>query len=83
MTPAALHRQAEPRAVSERFLWMASNTVLAGMFPLALAIGIDAYVVSSVVLQNDTLAAVVGIALVAVFGFLWLVLPRREHRRHG
>src|SRR6185436_11169962 len=53
MTPAALHRQAEPCEVSERFVWMASNMVLAGMFPLALAVGIDAYVVASVVLDKD------------------------------
>jgi len=83
MTPAALHRQAEPREVSERFLWMASNMVLAGMFPLALAVGLDAYVVASVVLENNALAAVLAIALVAVFAFLWLVLPRREHHRQG
>jgi len=58
MTPAALHRQAEPTSVSERFLWIASN----------------------VVLHNDGAAAALAIALVAVFFFLWLVLPRRERR---
>src|SRR5437763_13722856 len=83
MTPAALHRQAEPKEVSERFLWLASNMVLAGMFPLALAVGLDAYIVASVVLKNDALAAVLAIALVVVFAVLWLVLPRREHHRHG
>ena len=83
MTPAALHRQAEPQAVSERFLWMASNMMLAGMFPLALAFGLDAYIVASVVLKNDALAAFLAIALVVVFAVLWIVLPRREHRRHG
>src|SRR5205814_5379235 len=30
MTPAALHRQTEPKEVSERFVWIASNMVLAG-----------------------------------------------------
>jgi len=75
MTPAALHRQAEPKEVSERFLWMASDMVLAGMFPLALAVGLDAYIVASVVLKNDALAAVLAIARVVVFAFLWLVLP--------
>jgi hypothetical protein len=30
MTPAALHRMAEPKKVSERFLWLASNMILAG-----------------------------------------------------
>jgi predicted lysophospholipase L1 biosynthesis ABC-type transport system permease subunit len=82
MSPAALHRQAEPKEVSERFLWMASNMVLAGMFPLALAVGLDAYIVASIVLKNDALAAILAVALVGVFLFLWLVLPRYEHRRH-
>jgi hypothetical protein len=83
MTPAALHRQAEPTEVSERFVWMASNMVLAGMFPLALGIGIDAYVVASAVLENDGLAVLLAVALLAVFAALWLVLPRRESSRHG
>ena len=82
MTPAALHRQAEPKAVSDRFLWLASNMVLAGMFPLALAVGLDAYVVASVVLHNDAIAAILAVGLVVIFAVLWLVLPRREHRRY-
>ena len=80
MTPAALHRQAEPTSVSERFLWMASNMVLAGMFPLALAVGLDAYVVASIVLDKDWVAALLAVVLMAVFAVLWLVLPRRERR---
>jgi len=67
MTPAALHRQAEPKEVSERFLWLASNMVLAGMVPLAVAVGLDSYVVASIVLMM-------------VFAVLWFVLPRRERR---
>jgi len=80
MTPAALHRQAEPTSVSERFLWLASNVVLASMLPLALAVGLDAYVVASIVLHNDAMAALLAVALVTVFIFLWLVLPRHERR---
>lgn len=80
MTPAALHRQAQPTSVSERFLWLASNVVLVGMFPLALAVGLDAYVVASIVLHNDAFAAVLAVMLLAVFIFLWLVLPRHERR---
>src|SRR2546421_3694671 len=83
MTPAALHRQAEPKEVSERFLWLASNMVLAGMVPLAVAVGLDSYVVASIVLESEALAIVLGVALMAVFAWLWLVLPRREHRRHA
>ena len=80
MTPAAIHRIAEPMSVSERFLWMASNMVLAGMFPLALAVGLDAYVVASIVLDKELVAALLAVVLMAVFTVLWLVLPRRERR---
>ena len=83
MTPAALHRQAEPKEVSERFLWLASNMVLAGMVPLAVAVGLDSYVVASIVLDSEALAIVLGVVLMAVFAWLWLLLPRREHRKHA
>ena len=82
MTPAALHRQAEPQEVSERFVWLASNMVLASLFPLAIAVGLDAYVVSSLILKNDALATVVALALLLVFAALWLFVPWRESRRH-
>src|SRR3954469_3730881 len=36
MTPAAIHRQTQQRAVSERFVWLSSKLVLLGMLPLAL-----------------------------------------------
>jgi len=83
MTPAALHRMAEPRQVSERFVWLGSKLVLAGMFPLAIAVGLDAYIVASVVTHNDVIAALIAACLVAVFALLWLVVPRREARKHA
>ena len=83
MTPAALHRQAERHEVSERFIWIGSNLVLAGMVPLALAIGLDAYIVSSLIIRNDTVAVVIAAAVVGVFAALWFFLPRREARKHA
>jgi hypothetical protein len=82
MSPAALHRLAEPKQVSERFLWLASNLILAGMVPLAVAIGLDSYVVASIVLGRELPAVVVGVVLMVVFAWLWLLLPVRELRRH-
>jgi hypothetical protein len=83
MTPAALHRQAERNEVSERFIWLGSNLVLAGMVPLALAIGLDAYIVASLITKNDALAILIAAAVVTVFAALWFFLPRREARKHG
>ena len=59
MTPAAVHRIAEPESVSERFLWMASNLLLAGMVTLAVAVALELYVVSTAL----TSSAGVGVAL--------------------
>jgi hypothetical protein len=78
MTPAALQRQTEPREVSERFVWLASNLVLAAMYPLAVAVALDVYVVAGVVTKSDTTGAVIAVAVLAVFAALWLFLPWRE-----
>ena len=83
MTPAALHRQAEPREVSERFIWMGSNLVLAGMLPLAVAVALDSYIVSSLITQNGAVAMLIAAAVVTVFAALWFYLPRREAGRQG
>ena len=80
MAPAALHRMAEPKQVSERFVWLASNLVLAGMFPLAIGVGLDAYVVASVIVKNDAIGIVIALALLVVFASLWIVLPLRLRR---
>jgi predicted lysophospholipase L1 biosynthesis ABC-type transport system permease subunit len=82
MTPAALHRLVEPNSVSERFVWIASNMVLAGMVPLAIGVGLDIYVVASVVTESTAAGIVIGAALLAMFAWLWFLLPRRERSRH-
>src|SRR5262249_10875554 len=66
MTPAALHRMSEPKSVRERFVWMASKMVLVGMVPLAIGVGLDAYVVASIVTESTGAAIVIGAALLAV-----------------
>jgi DMSO reductase anchor subunit len=78
MTPAAIHRIAEPVSVSERFLWMASNLLLAGMVVLMVALGLDIYVVATIVTDSRAVAVVLGIVLVIVFASMWLLLPKRE-----
>jgi hypothetical protein len=83
MTPAALHRQAEPRRVSERFVWLASNMVLAAMYPLAVAVALDVYVVASVITKSDTLGAALAVVILIVFVALWIFVPWREKKRFG
>jgi hypothetical protein len=56
--------------------------VLGGMVPLALGVGLDAYVVASVVTESTGAGIVIGAALLLVFAWLWFLLPRRERSRH-
>lgn len=51
------------------------------MFPLALGVGLDVYLISAVILDNSAAALIVALALVAVFAALWLWLPWRERGR--
>ena len=78
MAPAALHRQTEPRSVSDRFLSLASRLLLMSMLPLALGISLDVYLVSEIIL-GAVGAAVIAAAVLVLFLLLWFGLPR--HRR--
>jgi hypothetical protein len=75
MAPAALHRQTEPSAVSQRFITISSRLLMASMIPLALGISIDVYLVSRVIVDSSAIAAIIAAALFGVFVGVWLVLP--------
>ena len=80
MAPAALHRQSEPQEVSERFVWLSSNLLLASMYPLAVAICLEAWLVASIIVGRNLAGIAVAAALLVVFALFWLFLPRRETR---
>jgi hypothetical protein len=75
MTPAAYHRQTSPRAVSAHLIALSTRLILLSMPPLALAICLDFYVVAWIVLHS-VLAACLATTLLALFVFLWFILPR-------
>jgi uncharacterized protein DUF6328 len=78
MAPAAIHRQTQQREVSERFIWISSRLVLAGMFPLVGGLCLDIYLVARVILDDRTLATGIAGLLAAMFALLWVLVPRRE-----
>lgn len=84
MSPAVLHREAEPLAVSRRFLTLSSHLLMASMAPLAAGFCLDLYVVSRV-LAGSTVAGVVTVVLFGVFLAFWYVVPRvfRQTRTGG
>lgn len=83
MAPAALHRQAEPHSVSDRFLHLSSRLLLWGMLPLAVGISLEVYLIGQLILHDNTLALTMSIGVLALFLVLWLLLPLRERYRRS
>jgi hypothetical protein len=79
MSPAAVHRHLQ--SVDERFVKLASRLLVAGMPPLALALCLDVYLVSTLILQDERPSALIAVALFCVLAALWLLLPRYERGR--
>jgi hypothetical protein len=75
MTPAALHRQLEPRGISDAFVQISSRLLLWSMVPLAVAISADLYLVARVILGASSPAAIIAAGLLVVYFGLWFVLP--------
>lgn len=75
MTPAAYHRQAGAREVSETLIRISSRLLLCSMIPLALSVCIEFYLVARVLLDN-AIVPLLATALLAVFVVLWFIVPR-------
>jgi hypothetical protein len=80
MAPAAIHRQSQQREVSERFIWLSSLLVRMSMFPLALGLSLDVYLIARVVFEDLAASLAFAGALLAILTGLWYALPRRERR---
>jgi hypothetical protein len=82
MAPAAIHRMTSQREVSERFVWLASRLMLAGMVPLLVGLCIDIYLVSAAIAGD--LLAFAAASLAFLFGAaFWFLLPLRERGKIG
>jgi hypothetical protein len=76
MSPAAYHRQTNPRAVSAHFIRLGGRLLLFAMVPLLLGIGLDFYLIAHIVLHSSLLAAAEAIGLAVFFALCWFALPR-------
>jgi hypothetical protein len=83
MTPAAIHRHGQQREVSERFVWISSRLLLASMFPLAIGLCLDMYLIARVVLESKPGAAAVAAVLLVFYFMLWIGLPSHEAEKQG
>lgn len=82
MAPAAIHRQSQQRSVSERFIWVSSLLLLASMYPLALGMSLDVYLIARVVFGTSAIGLALSVLLLALLMLLWTVLPRLERRKN-
>ena len=75
MGPASYHRQTGPMEVTSHFMRVASNLLLWSMFPLAMSLCIDVYIVSHLIVEHEMALAVSLMSFVFLIG-IWYVLPR-------
>ena len=78
MAPAAYHRQNDPRSVSEDFIAVATRLLLYSMFPLALALGLEFFLITRVITNHLVLSILLTLLSVTIFSTLWFILPRNK-----
>jgi Family of unknown function (DUF6328) len=83
MAPAALHRQLQPRAVSDGFVLVSSRLLLWSMLPLAVGVSTDLYLIARVILGATAPAALLAAAVLVVYLALWYGLPRTRGMRRA
>lgn len=81
LAPAAIHRVAQPRSVSARFLRQSSALLMGSMPPLAIGTTIDVVLVAHIITGSQLAAFAVGGVALIVFVVAWILLPTFA-RRH-
>ena len=75
MTPAAYHRLALHNAVSQSFIDLSSRLLLYSMCTLVLAMCLDVYVITTMILSDTWWGVALSLVIMTVFGSLWFALP--------
>jgi hypothetical protein len=84
MAPAAWHRLVDPRHSSEEMVVFSSLLICFALFPLALAIALDTYVVLEIAEATERVTnIVVSILVLLLLLSLWLALPLWRRCRAG
>jgi hypothetical protein len=82
LTPAAYHRQAEPDRISETLCSLGSKFLTLSMLPLAAAISLDIYVLSTLI-SGISKNLQMGLPVLMFISFLsfWFVFPQFKRKR--
>jgi hypothetical protein len=78
MAPAAYHRLVERGQVSRRLVELSSRLIATAMMPLIIAISLDVFLVSRVVLERTVWGAAIGACVCIFFAALWVIYPLTE-----
>jgi hypothetical protein len=81
MTPAAYHRSAGSREVTDTFVHVSSLLLVWSMLPLAAGLSLDFHLIVKLICGSEAVALVAAGALFMVFVFFWFVFPR-SHGLH-
>ncbi len=82
MTPAAIHRYTGARMVTAKFIDHSTRLLLLSMFPLAIGVCIDVYLISRIITNSRQTSLAITAMLMMVLMFLWVVFPRLGHKHH-
>ncbi len=80
MGPASYHRQVERHSVSKQFIDYSSLLLCIGIFPLALSIALDTYVVSHMMTQLLWPAIVAASLAFITLMIFWYFIPQAKKR---
>jgi hypothetical protein len=81
LAPAAYHRQATPRSISEAFLRYSSQVFAVALAFLMCAVAMDFYIIARVISDQRTLSAVIAANMFLCFVMLWFAVPWWTGRR--
>jgi hypothetical protein len=82
MTPAVIHRYTGGRIVTQKFMDDSTRVLVLSMFPLAIGVSIDFYLIGKIVTHSHGASLALAAILWIVYMSLWVVLPRLRHREH-
>ncbi|MEZ0324758.1 MAG: DUF6328 family protein [Fimbriimonas sp.] len=83
IAPAAYHRITEPHSVTDKLVKRSTLLITIGLFPLAVALSLDFYLFTRIVLESAQVAAIFGgIAFVALV-ITWFIWPKSQVQRSG
>jgi len=85
MAPAAVHRTVDPFTVSEAFVRLSTGLLLSSLFPLAVSISIEIFIIGKLIMNGIGAGIAAGVLTLLLFLILWVGLPvlqRRKRYRH-